>query len=63
MSSISKSNQFRAVIRELPQQDSNPKKQILEIWKCTQLYKTFELSTLDIHGDIYIDGKRFYNSF
>lgn len=60
MSAVSKSSQFIAVVREIPQQDTNPKKQLLEIWKWSQLYKTFDLSALDIHGDLYTDGKRFY---
>nr|CAD7447321.1 unnamed protein product [Timema bartmani] len=55
LSSLSKSEELRAVIREIPT-DSTSKKQYLEVWKLGQLYRNFDLAALEVHGDVYADG-------
>jgi acylaminoacyl-peptidase len=56
LSTFSKSKELRGVVREIPF-EPNKKKQYLEIWKHRQLWKTFDLSALEVHGDVYCDSK------
>nr|CAD7409200.1 unnamed protein product [Timema poppensis] len=55
LSSLSKSEELRAVVREIPT-DTTSKKQYLEVWKLGQLYRNFDLAALEVHGDVYADG-------
>ncbi|VEN55328.1 unnamed protein product, partial [Callosobruchus maculatus] len=51
LSQFSKSEKFRAVLREL---DS---KQYLEIWQGHNTIRTVDLNALDVHGSVYSDGE------
>jgi acylaminoacyl-peptidase len=54
MSGFSISEELRGVVRDIPF-ENNKKKQYLEIWKHRQLWKNFDLSALEVHGDVYCD--------
>jgi hypothetical protein len=53
-----------AIIRESPDTKSSEKKnrQILEIWKNSQLHNSFDLQQFDKHGKVYVDGNLFIYS-
>lgn len=51
VSKISSSERFRAVIREVDE------KQFLEIWNKQCLFRSVDLTTLDVHGKIYSDAE------
>ncbi|XP_067011010.1 acylamino-acid-releasing enzyme [Anabrus simplex] len=55
LSCISKSEELRGVVREIVI-DTNTKKQYIEVWKQSQLSKNFDLSALEVHGDVYADA-------
>lgn len=55
LSSISSSEELRAVLREVPQ-DETKKKQYLEIWRQRHLWKNYDLQALEVHGDVYADA-------
>lgn len=59
MSGFSISEELRGVVRDIPF-ENNKKKQYLEIWKHRQLWKNFDLSALEVHGDVYCDCKYLY---
>ncbi|CAH0380728.1 unnamed protein product [Bemisia tabaci] len=54
LSSISKSEKLKAVVQEITAENSS-KKYVLEIWRTHQLWRSFDLTALDVHGDIYYD--------
>lgn len=47
------SENFRAVLRELES------KQYLEVWENSKLIRNVDLAALELHGNVYTDGKRF----
>ncbi|CAH0554422.1 unnamed protein product [Brassicogethes aeneus] len=49
LSRVSKSEKFRAVLRE------NDSKQFLEIWHSENLIRCVDLNALDVHGNVYAD--------
>ncbi|XP_075220428.1 acylamino-acid-releasing enzyme-like isoform X1 [Lycorma delicatula] len=58
LSSISHSQESRAVIREVPSQENSSKKlQHLEIWSKSRLLSVSDLTAIDIHGDVYADSE------
>lgn len=54
ISRISNSDELRASLRDYPSNGSG-NKQYLEIWKHHQLYQNYDLSALDVHGEVYTD--------
>lgn len=63
LSRISDSDELRAVLRDVPPNGSNGShKQYLEVWKHHQLYQNYDLGALDVHGDVYTDGKSLFFS-
>lgn len=54
LSGFSKSEEWQGVVRDIPS-ESNKKKQHLEVWNRGQLWKNFDLSALEVHGDVYTD--------
>ncbi|XP_069703712.1 acylamino-acid-releasing enzyme-like isoform X2 [Periplaneta americana] len=56
LSRFSNSEELRGVVREITSEVNNKKKQYLEIWKNRQLWKHFDLSALEVHGDVYSDN-------
>lgn len=52
--STSPSEKFRAVLRDI---DNKEKKQFLEIWDQQKLFRSVDLTALDLHGDVYSDGE------
>ena len=58
LSRISNSEELRAILREVPPNGSlGTHKQFLEIWKHHQLYQNYDLSALDVHGEVYTDDE------
>ncbi|KAK3929233.1 Acylamino-acid-releasing enzyme [Frankliniella fusca] len=56
ISSISSSEELRATLREY-QSGGSENKQYLEIWKHHQLFQNYDLTALDVHGDVYADDE------
>lgn len=52
---VSSSEKYRAVLREIES------KQYLEVWQNSNLIRTVDFSSLDVHGNVYSDGKSFCN--
>lgn len=48
---------YRALFREIPASGKTPKKQHLEIWKKNILWKLFDLTSFDLHGDVNTDSE------
>lgn len=46
---------FRAVLRQVI--TDNTKKEFIEIWDKQHLVKNYDLSGLDVHGNVYTDSK------
>ncbi|XP_073982088.1 acylamino-acid-releasing enzyme-like isoform X3 [Rhodnius prolixus] len=58
LTSYSSSNNYRAVLRDVPSASSKQnKRQVLEIWSKNTLWKSFDLVKFEKHGDIYTDGE------
>ncbi|KAJ1522012.1 hypothetical protein ONE63_002334 [Megalurothrips usitatus] len=57
LSRISNSDELRATLREVQSNGSSTSKQYLEIWKHRQLYQNYDLSALDVHGEVYTDDE------
>ncbi|KDR18399.1 acylamino-acid-releasing enzyme-like isoform X2 [Zootermopsis nevadensis] len=55
LSTFSKSEELRGVVRDISFEPKK-KKQHLEVWKRQKLWKTFDLSALEVHGDVYSDS-------
>ncbi|XP_014284310.1 acylamino-acid-releasing enzyme isoform X2 [Halyomorpha halys] len=53
--SYSPSGSYRALFRHIPALGNSPKKQHLEIWKKNFLWKLFDLTSFNLHGDIATD--------
>lgn len=51
--SVAPSETYRAVVRELES------KQYLEIWQSNKLIRNVDLGALELHGNVYTDGKYF----
>lgn len=56
LSCVSESDELRAIVREIPANGNGTNKQYLEIWKHHQLFQNYDLSALDVHGEVYTDG-------
>lgn len=58
MSAVSDDGEYRAVLKSaLVSKDKNAvTKQFIEIWSKQCLLKNYDLSALDVHGDVYTDG-------
>lgn len=64
LSRISNSDELCAIIREVPPNGSNgTHKQYLEVWKHHQLYQNYDLAALEVHGDVYTDGKLHFSQY
>lgn len=57
LTSYSPSGVYRALFREIPASGKTPKKQHLEIWKKNILWKLFDLTSFDLHGDVNTDSE------
>lgn len=55
LKSHSPSEKFKAVLRDVENKEG--RKQFLEIWQQHNLKRSVDLNTLDLHGDVYTDGK------
>jgi hypothetical protein len=58
MPTYSPSSQYRGLFRETLPAGKTPKKQFLEIWQRNKLWKVIDLTSLELHGDVYTDGKK-----
>lgn len=56
MSAMTYDEKFRAVLRQVT--IDNSKKEFIEIWDKQHLVKNYDLSTLDVHGNVYTDSKK-----
>lgn len=54
MSTLTKNEERRAVLRQAIIDNST--KQFIEIWDKQHFVKNYDLSALDVHGDVYTDG-------
>lgn len=54
LSAVSPKGMFKAVIRE-EKENKESKKQYLEVWCRHNLVHCVDLTSLDIHGDVYAD--------
>lgn len=54
MSTLTKNEERRAVLRQAI--IDNSAKQFIEIWDKQHFVKNYDLSALDVHGDVYTDG-------
>ncbi|KAK0171369.1 hypothetical protein PV328_009110 [Microctonus aethiopoides] len=59
LSAVSDDGEYRAVLKSaLVSKDKNAvTKQFIEIWSKQCLLKNYDLSALDVHGDVYTDGE------
>lgn len=57
MSTLTKNEEQRAVLRQVTIDNST--KQFIEIWDKQHFVKNYDLSALDVHGDVYTDGISF----
>ncbi|CAD6208349.1 GSCOCG00003355001-RA-CDS [Cotesia congregata] len=58
LSKTSFDGNYKAVLRSVPGKDKDPAvKQFIEIWNKDCLLKNYDLSALDVHGDVYSDGE------
>lgn len=55
MSAVTEDKQYRAVLRQATIENST--KQFIEIWNEQRLLKNYDLSALDVHGDVYTDSE------
>jgi hypothetical protein len=53
------SEELRGIVRDIPF-EPNKKKLYLEVWNHQHLWKNFDLSTLEVHGDVYTDSKQIF---
>ncbi|XP_020296505.1 acylamino-acid-releasing enzyme-like isoform X2 [Pseudomyrmex gracilis] len=53
MSALTKNEEHRAILRQATV--DNTTKQFIEIWDKEHLMKNYDLSALDVHGDVYTD--------
>ncbi|EFN63061.1 Acylamino-acid-releasing enzyme [Camponotus floridanus] len=53
MSTLTKNEEHRAVLRQATIDNST--KQFIEIWDKQHIVKNYDLSALDVHGDVYTD--------
>lgn len=54
MSALTKNEERRAVLRQATIDNST--KQFIEIWDKQHFVKNYDLSALDVHGDVYTDS-------
>lgn len=54
MSALTNNEERRAVLRQATIDNST--KQFIEIWDKQHFVKNYDLSALDVHGDVYTDG-------
>lgn len=54
MSALTKNEERRAVLRQVT--IDNSAKQFIEIWDKQHFVKNYDLSALDVHGDVYTDS-------
>ncbi|XP_032676975.1 acylamino-acid-releasing enzyme-like isoform X2 [Odontomachus brunneus] len=59
MSAMTYDEKFRAVLRQVT--IDNSKKEFIEIWDKQHLVKNYDLSALDVHGNVYTDSE--FSSF
>lgn len=59
MSTLTKNEEHRAVLRQAVIDNST--KQFIEIWNKQHIVKNYDLSALDVHGDVYTDGTNKYH--
>ncbi|XP_014477791.1 PREDICTED: acylamino-acid-releasing enzyme-like isoform X2 [Dinoponera quadriceps] len=59
MSTLTNDEKFRAVLRQVTVE--NTKKEFIEIWDKHHLVKNYDLSALDVHGNVYTDSE--FSSF
>lgn len=59
LSTVSPDEEYNAIIREVPGDSSNGSKKVqyLEIWRACHLWKNFDLTSREVHGDVYSDGE------
>ncbi|XP_074102396.1 acylamino-acid-releasing enzyme isoform X1 [Cotesia typhae] len=58
LSKTSLDENYKAVLRSVPGKDKDPAaKQFIEIWNKGCLLKNYDLSALDVHGEVYSDGE------
>ncbi|XP_057327094.1 acylamino-acid-releasing enzyme-like isoform X1 [Microplitis mediator] len=58
LSKTSFNGQYKAVLRSVPGKDKDPtSKQFIEVWNKQCLLKNYDLSAIDVHGDVYCDGE------
>lgn len=55
MSTVTHDEKFKAVLRQVT--IDNSKKEFIEIWDNQHMVKNYNLSALDIHGNVYTDSK------
>lgn len=56
LTAFSKNDELRAILREVTLEGKS--KQFIEIWDQYHLIKSYDLSALDVHGEVYSDGKK-----
>ncbi|XP_011300433.1 acylamino-acid-releasing enzyme isoform X2 [Fopius arisanus] len=56
-SEISKDSRRKAVLCSGPNKEKDSRKQFIEIWDEHSQLKNFDLSSLDVHGDVYTDAE------
>lgn len=54
LNSFSKNDELRAILREVTIEGKS--KQFIEIWDQYHLIKSYDLSALDVHGEVYSGG-------
>ncbi|XP_050346511.1 acylamino-acid-releasing enzyme-like isoform X2 [Nymphalis io] len=58
LTAVSPKEKYRAVIREEKDDKDNSKRKLyLEVWSKTTLKNSVDLTSLDIHGDVYADSE------
>lgn len=55
MSTMTEDEEYRAILRQVTVDNST--KQYIEIWNKQHVLKNYDLSALDVHGDVYTDSK------
>lgn len=61
MSALTKNEEHRAILRQATIDSTT--KQFIEIWDKEHLLKNYDLSALDVHGDVYTDSKYIFQVF
>lgn len=57
--SYSPLNNYKGLFRDVPASGKTQKKQLLEVWRGNKLWKCYDLTSMELHGDVCTDGGYF----